>query len=156
MRKVFAIIMLVAACVFMTGGQALAKDNGKTEKVVYSLNPAPVCQNCVNKIQGNLRFEKGVKDIAVDLNTKSVTITYSADKTDKEKLSAALKKIGYEATEGGAQAAGACTGCKAEKQGCKSEKQECKAEKQGCKSEKQECKAEKKSCCKTDTVAACH
>lgn len=149
MRKIFTIIMLVAACIVMAGGETLAKEKGKTEKVVYSLNPAPVCQNCVNKIQGNLRFEKGVKDIAVDLKTQSVTITYSADKTDKEKLSSALKKIGYEATVGGARQSGTCSSCK-------SGKQDCKAEKHDCKAEKQDCKSGEKSCCKTDTVAACH
>lgn len=55
------------------------------------------CENCVNKINSNIRFEKGLKDFNTDLKTKTVTITYDADKTNVEKLKEGFKKFHYEA-----------------------------------------------------------
>ncbi len=75
---------------------ALAKD---IKTVVFTTNPQMHCENCEKKIKGNLRFEKGVKNIITDLKTKTVTIEYDADKTNVQNLIKGFKKIGYEATE---------------------------------------------------------
>lgn len=60
------------------------------------LTPTPVmsCQNCEDKIKGNMRFEKGVVKIETDREKQTVTITYDPKKTDVETLQAAMKKIG--------------------------------------------------------------
>ena len=55
------------------------------------------CENCVRKINNNIRFEKGLKDFHTDLKTKTVTITYDADKTNVEKLKKGFQKFHYEA-----------------------------------------------------------
>jgi len=62
------------------------------------LTPTPVmsCQNCEDKIKGNMRFEKGVVKIETDREKQTVTITYDPKKTDVETLQAAMKKIGRE------------------------------------------------------------
>lgn len=52
------------------------------------------CQGCCDKIMKNIAFEKGVKDLVCDLNTKTVTVTYDADKTDIPTLLKAFEKIG--------------------------------------------------------------
>ena len=49
------------------------------------------------KINSNIRFEKGLKTFTTDLKTKTVTITYDADKTDIEKLKEGFRKFRYEA-----------------------------------------------------------
>ena len=46
-------MMLVAMVTF-------AKD---IKTVVFTTNPQMHCENCENKIKGNLRFEKGIKEI---------------------------------------------------------------------------------------------
>ena len=51
------------------------------------------CENCERKV----KFEKGVKEFSTDLKTKTVSITYDADKTNVEKLKAGFKKFNYEA-----------------------------------------------------------
>ena len=56
-----------------------------------------VCENCENKVKNNIKFEKGVKEYVTDLKTKTVTITYDADKTDVEKLKAGFQKFNYQA-----------------------------------------------------------
>ena len=76
--------------------------NGTSKKsneaeVTFSVNID--CPNCQKKVEAKLPFEKGVKDMKVDLEKHEVWVLYQTDKTDKEKLIAAIKKIGYEATE---------------------------------------------------------
>ena len=45
----------------------------------------------------NIKFEKGVKEFSTDLKTKTVSITYDAEKTNVDKLKAGFKKFNYEA-----------------------------------------------------------
>ncbi len=75
------------------------KVKSEPEVAVYTLSPKMTCANCENKIKTNLRFEKGVKEIRTDLKSQTVTVKYDAEKTDKQKITAAFKKIGYTATE---------------------------------------------------------
>lgn len=72
----------------------IAKD---IKTVVFTTTPQMHCENCENKIKGNMRFEKGVKKIETDIPKQHVTITYDADKTTVEKLKAGFEKFGYEA-----------------------------------------------------------
>ena len=68
------------------------------KEVVFTTEPEIECQNCVKKIKDNLRFEKGVKAINPDLDTKLVTIQYDSEKTNPENLIKAFAKIKYKAT----------------------------------------------------------
>ena len=53
------------------------------------------CQNCVKKVKENISFEKGVKALEVDLEKKTVTITYDPAKTNEATLRKAIEKLGY-------------------------------------------------------------
>ena len=88
--------VLVLGAMMLTAMVALAKD---IKTVVFTTNPEMHCENCEKKIKGNLRFEKGVKNIITDLKTKTVTIEYDADKTNVQNLINGFKKIKYEAKE---------------------------------------------------------
>ena len=68
------------------------------KEVVFTTEPEIDCQHCVKTIKENIRFEKGVKAINPDLNTKLVTIQYDSEKTNPEKLIKAFAKIKYKAT----------------------------------------------------------
>ena len=65
----------------------------KPDKQVVVLSCDLHCQGCCDKIMKNIAFEKGVKDIVCDLKTKTVTITYDANKTDIPTLLKAFEKI---------------------------------------------------------------
>ena len=67
--------------------------------VVLKTQPEMHCENCEKKIKGNIRFEKGIKNIITDLKSKTVTIQYDADKTTVENIIKGFKKIKYEAKE---------------------------------------------------------
>ena len=71
---------------------------GKTDKQVVVLSVDLHCQACCDKIMKNIAYEKGVKDIVCDLKTKTVTVTYDANKTDVPTLMEAFKKINKPAT----------------------------------------------------------
>lgn len=75
----------------------LAMAGGKDLRVVV-LTPTPQmhCASCENKIKSNLRFEKGIVDIATSVEQQTVTVTYDAKKTDVAKIQAGMKKIGYD------------------------------------------------------------
>jgi len=91
MKKIF-----ILSAMMLTAMVTLAKD---IKTVVVTTNPEMHCESCEKKIKGNLRFEKGVKNIITDLKTKTVTIEYDADKTNVQNIIKGFKKIKYEATE---------------------------------------------------------
>ena len=62
------------------------------------------CPNCQKKVESKLPFEKGVKDMKVNLEKQEIWILYQTDKTDKTKLAEAINKLGYEAKEIGPKA----------------------------------------------------
>ena len=80
----------------LTAVVGLAKD---IKTVVVTTQPQMHCESCEKKIQGNLRFEKGVKQIECNIEGQRVTITYDADKTNAQNIIQSFSKFGYKATE---------------------------------------------------------
>lgn len=68
---------------------------GEVRTVVFKSNMH--CQKCADKVNGNIAFEKGVKDLKVDVKNETITIKYDPAKTSVEKLAAAIVKLGYTA-----------------------------------------------------------
>lgn len=67
--------------------------------IVLKTQPEMHCTGCEKKIKDNIRFEKGVKSITTNLDDKTITIEYDADKTNVQNIINGFKKIKYEATE---------------------------------------------------------
>ena len=88
-RKIF----IALAVVLLSATTVIAKD---LRTAVFKVSQM-TCENCVKKINSNIRFEKGLKKFNTDLKTKTVTITYDADKTDIKKLKEGFRKFHYEA-----------------------------------------------------------
>lgn len=86
-------VWIILIAVLLSATTVMAKD---IRTVVFKVAQIK-CENCVKKINNNIRFEKGLKDFNTDLKTKTVTITYDADKTNIEKLKEGFKKFHYEA-----------------------------------------------------------
>lgn len=83
----FMVMLMVSVMTF-------AKDY---KTVVFTTTPQMHCENCENKIKGNLRFEKGIKEIQTSVPDQKVTVTYDPAKTTPEKLCKAFEKFGYKA-----------------------------------------------------------
>ena len=88
-----------AKVLFMALAVAAACNAKDIKTVVLKTNPEMHCSGCEKKIKDNIRFEKGVKDIRTNLDNKTVTIEYDADKTNVEAIIKGFKKINYEACE---------------------------------------------------------
>ncbi len=89
-RNIFMTLLVCILCaVFCTPAFA-----AKADKQVVVLSCDLHCQGCCDKIMKNIAFEKGVKDLVCNLEEKTVTVTYDANKTDVPTLLKAFDKIG--------------------------------------------------------------
>lgn len=52
------------------------------------------CPNCMKKLQENLAFEKGVKDLHICMEDQIVYLKYDSSKTNEETLKNAIIKLG--------------------------------------------------------------
>lgn len=156
MKKIMTVTAMLVFAISM-----FAKD---IKTVVFTTLPQMHCENCENKIKGNLRFEKGIKQITTSVPDQKVTIEYDADKTTPENIAKGFAKIGYEATvvTGEAKKKG-CSGCSkkadATKGSCCKKDGEKKAgscckkaevKKEGCGGCSKKAEAVKGNCCKKD------
>lgn len=100
--NIFKTMLLCAALLAGAGLQAQDKKSD-TETVTFDVSLH--CSGCKAKIEKNIPWEKGVKDLKVDLEKKQVTITYDPRKTDKTKLKAAIEKLDFTCEEPGKEPA---------------------------------------------------
>lgn len=92
--KQFVVALICAVFTFST---VYAQEAKKGKESVTFYVEGMECANCQKKVEKNISYEKGVTDLKCDLTTRTVTVTYKADKTSKTKLATAFKKIGMEA-----------------------------------------------------------
>ena len=92
-------ILLMMACAMITFSMTYAQETKKksSKETVTFLIENMHCQNCINKIEKNIAFEKGVTDLKCDLSTLTAEVTFRSDKTSEDKLVAAFDKIGMKA-----------------------------------------------------------
>ena len=109
MRKILVALVVALGALAVSPVQAMPastsvqqQDKKKDEKkkkatVTVTFKTNMHCKNCVKKITDNISYEKGVKDLKVNLDDNLVTITYNPAKTDEATLAKALEKLGYSA-----------------------------------------------------------
>ena len=68
---------------------------GKGYKV--EILTSAICEMCKEAIESDLTFEKGVKSIDLDVETKVATIEYNPKKTTADKLRKRITLVGYHA-----------------------------------------------------------
>ena len=94
------IIMLTLTTIFMlTGLPSQETEKKKKHLVTVEIQTSAVCGMCKEKLEHDLAFEKGVKDVNLDNETKIITIKFKEGKTTKEKIKIAITKVGYDADE---------------------------------------------------------
>lgn len=101
------IVILILSALLLASPIAIAANSSivstlqdkkfKKEKKTVTYNVSMHCENCVAKITDNVSFVKGVEDLKVSLDEKTVTITYDPAKTDEATLQKAIEKLGYTA-----------------------------------------------------------
>ena len=93
-----AIILIMAALmampmVSMADNKPSKKKKGEIKEVTFVVEID--CENCAKKIRENVSFEKGVKDLKVTLEDRTVALKYDAAKTSEETLKASIEELGY-------------------------------------------------------------
>jgi len=86
------LLFLFLAMIIGCTGSAQDKKN-ETIKIKTSA----VCDMCKDRIENGMAYEKGVKDITLDVKTEIATIHYNPNKTTPDDLRKAISKLGYNA-----------------------------------------------------------
>lgn len=99
-----SIIIIAAAIAFAAApSMALAADTTasveqkkKTKEIKdVNFNVYLHCEDCIEKVNENIAFEKGVKGLEISFEDQTVSIKYDAAKTSETVLKAAIEKLGY-------------------------------------------------------------
>ena len=85
-----AVMILTASVSAQVNKQAKPK---KTEEVTFTVNMT--CDGCKQKIEKNISWEKGVKDMEINVEKKTVKINYDPKQTSEEKLKKAIEKLKF-------------------------------------------------------------
>ena len=95
MKKIIALCLVALLGIGLVEAQAPKKGGKVTTTTVFMTNLD--CQGCAKKITDTIPYEKGVKDVQVDVDTKTVTVTFDPSKTNNEALVKAFAKVKIEA-----------------------------------------------------------
>ncbi|MEQ8471268.1 MAG: heavy metal-associated domain-containing protein [Marinoscillum sp.] len=63
------------------------------------IKTSAVCEMCKEAIESDLVFEKGVKDVNLDVDSKMLTVVYNEKKTDPQTIRKRVSKVGYHADD---------------------------------------------------------
>ena len=105
-------LILILAVVLMGAVNAQAEKKG--EKTI-TFNANLHCNSCKAKVEKNIPFENGVKDLKIDMEKQTITVTFRGDKNNAENLRKAIEKLGIQIKDEAAKTAetcqkGCCTG----------------------------------------------
>lgn len=90
--KKLIIVCLMAFVGFGVAEASAQKKNSATIKTTVFVTDID-CEHCAKKITNTIPYEKGVKDVQVDVPTKQVTVTYDTKKCNEESLMKAFAKV---------------------------------------------------------------
>ena len=86
-------IMMILAMLAVVAGVATAapKAEKKIATVVFTTDLD--CHHCAQKVMNTIPYEKGIKDVQVDVPTKTVTVKFDEAKNSVESLTKAFESI---------------------------------------------------------------
>ena len=96
MKKILALMLAITLCVGIASAQS-KKPAKSFATVVFTTDID--CAHCAQKIYNTVPYEKGVKDLKVDVPTKRVTITYDEAKQTVESLQKAIEAVKVKVTK---------------------------------------------------------
>ncbi|MCC8035034.1 MAG: heavy-metal-associated domain-containing protein [Rikenellaceae bacterium] len=89
------IIFILAALISVSTANAAPQPDKKQniETVTYEVNLN--CEKCKARLEKHIPFEKGVKDMEVDVAGKKVTVSFDSRKNTADGIAGAIEKLGY-------------------------------------------------------------
>ena len=91
MKKIVLMCLVALFGIGIANAQEPQKGDKKSVTVEFVTDID--CAGCAKKVTNTIPYEKGVKDVQVDVATKTVTVTYDPAKTNNETLVKAFSKI---------------------------------------------------------------
>ena len=88
-------IMMILAALAVVAGVATAAPKEKVEKKIVTVvfTTDLDCHHCAQKVLNTIPYEKGIKDVQVDVPTKTVTVKFDEAKNSTESLTKAFESI---------------------------------------------------------------
>lgn len=74
----------------------MAQDEKRNEEASF-FKTNMGCHECELKLTNELKFEKGVRDLKIDLASNTIKVVYKTGKNTAENLAKTIEKKGYEA-----------------------------------------------------------
>lgn len=94
------IILMCLVALFSVGiANAQQPKKGEKKSITVEFVTDIDCAGCAKKVTNTIPYEKGVKDVKVDVPTKTVTVTFDPAKTNEQALTKAFEKIKIKVTE---------------------------------------------------------
>src|SRR5690554_3089737 len=91
------IVFMVVLFSFLTS-YAISQKSETSRPTVFIQTNAQ-CEDCKERIEGVLNFEKGIMYSSLDLETKKIEVKYNAKRTSLEKIKNTIAAIGYDADD---------------------------------------------------------
>lgn len=96
MKKIILALVAVLMSISFTVVESIAEPKKKSVTVEFLTDID--CDHCAKKIMNYMPFQKGIKEVEVDLESKVVTISYDEKKSSNDAIIKLFKKIDIEAT----------------------------------------------------------
>lgn len=97
MKKLISILGIMMMAIFIIN-PATAQEKKKNYEEVQ-IQTSAICGMCEERIESNIAYEKGVKKVELNDETKIVTVGFDPRKTDAGKIRTAISKLGYDADD---------------------------------------------------------
>lgn len=98
-RIVLSLVFSIALISGLFAQQEVSKENKDKDLEVVEIQTSAICGMCKKKLEHDIAFEKGVKSVELDDETKVLTVKYKKGKNSEEKIKKAITKAGYDADE---------------------------------------------------------
>jgi cation transport ATPase len=97
--KTRTILLSLVIILSSFGMKAQEKKKKRNDLVTVEIQTSAICGQCKERLEHDMAFEKGVKFVELNEETKVLTIKYKEGKNTKENLKIAITKIGYDADD---------------------------------------------------------
>ncbi len=109
MKKIILMCLMALVSFGYAEAQKPQKSNKKVTTTTVFMTDID-CAGCAKKVNDTIPYEKGVKDVKVDVDAKTVTVTFDPAKTNNETLVKAFGKVKINAQPQGECAGKCCEG----------------------------------------------
>jgi periplasmic mercuric ion binding protein len=86
--------ILVTTMVLLINYSGYSQDKKNAE---IKIKTSAVCGMCKDRIEQGLAYEKGIKDVSLDVETKVATVKYNPSKITPDEIRKMISKLGYDA-----------------------------------------------------------